>query len=231
MQNSGSCFCPFLIPSANVWMTAPTPTSCSGSKARMARGWRCQKGKSPKALFEVMMQLKFCGIFQRQLGSKIIRVLSLLLVSNLCHDYIGCWAAGGITGDPSKSSQTDDWSLEGIGKFFLIILVPPTISIWKLRIIKLSYRSYSLFPLPTPTYNMPSKVDTGAKKGISRSTIDLNEVLLEIIIGNLGSRVGVDLLYFHLDSFYKLMNIPVDSSLFWNYNLFIWVGPQKVVGF
>ena len=78
---------------------------------------------------------------------------------------------------------------------------------------------------------MPSKVDTGAKKGISRSTIDLNEVLLEIIIGNLGSRVGVDLLYFHLDSFYKLMNIPVDSSLFWNYNLFIWVGPQKVVGF
>ena len=64
---------------------------------------------------------------------------------------------------------------------------------------------------PSETFN--HEVDTGASKRISRGTIDLNESLMLPIFQQLGTRVGVDLLYFHLEALYKLTKIPVDRFL------------------
>ena len=58
-----------------------------------------------------------------------------------------------------------------------------------------------------------SKVDLGHKSKVTREAIDLNETLLETVLQHLGSRVGVELVYFHLDALYKLMKVPVDSFM------------------
>ena len=57
------------------------------------------------------------------------------------------------------------------------------------------------------------KVDTGGSKRISRGTIDYNEGLLTVVIDQVGSRVGVDTLYFHIEALYKIMKLPADSIL------------------
>jgi hypothetical protein len=56
-------------------------------------------------------------------------------------------------------------------------------------------------------------VDLGHKSKVTREAIDLNEPLLETVLQHLGSRVGVELVYFHLDALYKLMKVPVDSFM------------------
>ena len=58
-----------------------------------------------------------------------------------------------------------------------------------------------------------SKVDLGHRKKVTREAIDLNETLLETVLQQLGSRVGVELVYFHLDALYKLMKVPVDRFM------------------
>ena len=57
------------------------------------------------------------------------------------------------------------------------------------------------------------KVDTGGSKRISRGTIEHNEGLLTVVIDQVGSRVGVDTLYFHIEALYKIMKLPADSIL------------------
>ena len=57
------------------------------------------------------------------------------------------------------------------------------------------------------------KVDSGGSKRISRGTIEHNEGLLAVVIQHVGSRVGVDTLYFHVEALYKIMNLPADSIL------------------
>lgn len=53
----------------------------------------------------------------------------------------------------------------------------------------------------------------GGKTAVTRSTVDLNEALLEVVLGQLGSRVGVELIYFHLDALYKIMQVTVDRPM------------------
>ena len=78
--------------------------------------------------------------------------------------------------------------------------------------------------LPSETFN--HEVDTGASKRISRGTIDLNESLMLPIFQQLGTRVGVDLLYFHLEALYKLMKIPVDRFLPKNFHRLFSMDPD-----
>lgn len=51
----------------------------------------------------------------------------------------------------------------------------------------------------------PNKVNYGQMKRITCSVVDLNEALLEPLIQLMGTRVGVDTIYFHIEGLYRMM--------------------------
>ena len=56
------------------------------------------------------------------------------------------------------------------------------------------------------------KVELGGFPNITRKTIDFNESVLEPILQILGTRVGVEVLYFHVEALFKMMQIPSTRS-------------------
>lgn len=56
-----------------------------------------------------------------------------------------------------------------------------------------------------------SKVHYGQRKKVTRDVLDLNECVLEPLIRLLGSRVSVDTIEFHVEAFYKFLEIPASG--------------------
>ena len=56
------------------------------------------------------------------------------------------------------------------------------------------------------------KVELNAnKKSINRDTVDLNEVVLGPVVEQLGLRVGIELLSFHIEAFFQMLELPLSS--------------------
>ena len=51
----------------------------------------------------------------------------------------------------------------------------------------------------------------GTKKKITRDVLDQNECILEPLVRILGSRVSVDTIEFHLEAFYKFLEVPIEG--------------------
>ena len=58
------------------------------------------------------------------------------------------------------------------------------------------------------------KVELGPKKSINRDTVDLNEVVLAPVVEQLGLRVGIELLSFHIEAFFQMLELPLSSFQF-----------------
>ena len=54
-------------------------------------------------------------------------------------------------------------------------------------------------------------MELGGNTYISRDSLDLNESLLEPLIQRLGTRVGVDTIFFHVESLFHMMSLPTMS--------------------
>ena len=51
----------------------------------------------------------------------------------------------------------------------------------------------------------------GQKKKVTRDVVELNECILEPLVRILGSRVSVDTIEFHVEAFFKFLEIPASS--------------------